>query len=494
MRRKIIISLIILVITILGGVGVWAYKTGKLAGLADIIQGNEVGVIVSVKYDDGKPGALVMLESCFLEKCKDWVCQTTTNTNEEGKAYFITDCSKNPDTPGCPGYSGPPAPEILYTKLRPVKDGYCSMPPFAMLRYADQISKLNYLDFVLKLDGRCGSAQGKSTISGFVYDNEITHYMPDEARRYEPIEGAKISIGGVSDGNERVSLNTMSKADGTFEINNVPAGVDYELICYKEGYGTYKKRASVVPNEQYFYNIGLELPPPQKDKFTLIGKLTKANSSDVIADASIRVSWTIAGTTFFSPESKSTTDQKYNIVVEDIPLKPEGANYYIYHISINHPEYEVLEQDIGFRIDELQYDREWGAWVWGRDFVLSSRPIFAVFGTVKEKLPEPNMPVEGATVIIELYKGTEPQRSYSAITDKNGSYLINNVAFNPYLLYYFKVEHHSYNKIKEGPQQFLTLPLMQNPDRAAIEKNFILMPGGIDCKKILGERCPACQR
>lgn len=507
MKKKLIISSIILgLIVLLTGL-FWAYKTGKLAGLADVLEQEQYdfGAIISVKYEDGTPAASVNVESCYLEKGKtDLVCQSANKTNPEGKIYYVADCSVKLD-PGCPGYSGPNPPEILYTNYRPIKNGYCSEPPYIMVKSVDNYSKINYLDFVLKQDGRCGSTiKDKSTISGFVYDNEITHYMPDETGRYTPIEGARISVGGVSSSNERVSLNTTSKADGTFEINNIPPGIDYDLLCSKDGYGTFKRRVNVAANEEYFYNIGLELPPPLKDKFTLLGKLVNAqNPNEVIADASAIISQTYAGTTYSYPSEKTTADPKINLIAKDIPLKaknaPDSYNppYYPYHILISHPEFEVREEDFGFRIEDLGYDKSRRAWVWYKEFSLIPRQTFKVFGNITESMPEPGLVVKDATVIVELYKGTEAQRSYTAKTDKKGNYIISDVAFNSYLLYYFKVEHLYYKKINQGPVQFTEIPkavIEDNHLEPALKKDFILNPGGIDCKKILGDRCPSCTK
>lgn len=454
MKKKIIISLIIVAVLLAGIVGVWAYKTGKFAGLADQIEQTQLGpgVHIQVKFKNGNPAINYSVRFQRKNESEPIIIVAPTKTDAQGYVHFspreyandyqvmvtyYADASVHP----CDYWD----PNKYYTVAQPSAFIAVTLP--------------------------CGDDSSpsplpieKASLNGYVFNDSD----PAKAR----IEGASVN---VYDWIQNRIANTTTNSNGEFEFKSISLTKSpYTLRVFKGGFNSWSGGINLQPGNNTA-NVGLteteQLPP--KDKFDLTGAIKDAKNGELIPDAKIQLSWTKSAVTYFKEDkSYESVDPRYNYSVTRIPIYDSlDPNAIPYDVKITHPDCDDYSSRIVVDPSRLTYiaGREDEAYYQDESFSLSCREKAAISGYITDS-SDPSLVIKGAKVMLAIEnEAQDPIEVFRAESNQNGFYILDNVPYYPQYNYHFVVREPNYNNLQ-------IISKLPPPKEGVIEQNFSLDP------------------
>jgi hypothetical protein len=471
MKKRLIISIIVVSVLILGLIGFWAYKTGKFAGLADQIRQTQLGpgVHIQVKFGNGNPAVNYYVRFARKSTTEPIKAIAPTNTDAQGYVHLGTREYAN-------DY------QIMVTYNADASAHPCDYWDPNKYYSVTQPSTL----FTVTLP--CGGGTGTATPSPDQGTANITGQVTDTSGKPTPKAYVWLQ---KENGSRIVNANTYTDDEGKYELLGVPADSNYLVKAIALGYseGTTAK-FNLIADQTATKNIRLSIRPTNKFDLRLeiyrVGDLALLGGVKVEVWSDTNPSRIFTVTSLDKIWGGGTYGPNTNAVVTDLDCaeynNPQGA-YWNYHVKITPPDDYYGDRAIhnfDFKAPtNLIYHSSINYLFYLITDSFYPVPKFTLLGRVTDSMT--GWPIEGSKIVL-LDKG-EADKKYSATTDEFGWYQINGIR-RISQTYSITVSAADY---KTHQEDFNTFSL---PD--AIRKDFVLEPIVTcePCESCEGGTCP----
>lgn len=329
MRKKLITGGIIFVVLLILGVGFWAYRSGKLAGLADVIKPSPTPTQVKINVKDNKGKNLPSTDiQMSIDNSYYQLIGQTDSVGNLSYPLYQQDGTKLYFKAFLPMHSSPSPGYETLTVNRSITTQY-----------------LNFVLTAISIPTGKGAINGKVTASG------------------KPLVQAQISLYTTS--NVATGNNDWTKDDGTYLLNSLNPGT-YNIAAFKSGYKENRKTSITVKADQITpidFNLDATASPspsssssaspspstqPDRNNFIFTAEVVDEGTQQLIKDVkvSIKISPAING----AVETTGTTKEnpidaaKYgnNNLWAKVPYPSDCYSYNTkYTVEFSHPAYET---------------------------------------------------------------------------------------------------------------------------------------------------------
>lgn len=438
MRKRVFTLVSIILATILITAAAWAIKSGKFAGLADVIA-NDKGVVVVVKDAQGNPAPNISIGVCSSTDGQSYSCSGLGATDSSGKYKHLY-------------HQGDPTFHSFKYSVNAIN--LCPEPkesnPILWSVFSSTLTTINF-----KLN-TCNTS-GKGGISGKVTDNN------------KAVSDADVGLYDSSGKHTGVLVSTRS--DGTYSMSNLdPANYTVKAwtgqgSSYKEGQAQTQVKANETTSNVNIVLKAKTAPtptpsetttpstPPDAETFSLVAEILDKDSGGKIAGAKVEVTPEQKPESGSSAESqdKAIDASKYdesNVKVDNIYFP--GWNFclnttYNYKLKITHPDYQTYETTFWCKGHVIGYS---GERLYKAGKIFLEQEIATIYGVAIDK--DTKQSIFQASVHLMIGGKTlldSDGGPIVAITDREGHYEFSELEPGHYTVYIFHRKYLDYGQI-----------------------------------------------
>jgi hypothetical protein len=433
MKKRVIFSIIGLMVVLLGATGVWAYRSGKLSGLADAVQGDSFrGVVISARDTSGQGVAGMLVRAYSADSTGTWQEASYLNGYTNSNGYFNIPAG----SPICTQ-----ATYITKFKFKGELSDYSVSPDFS-----PEISVANFCNSRTTIDftvSSSGSSDYNWAIYGTIYDTDTG----------SPISGANIAIQNAAGA---AIVAVKSKSSGTYDLRYAGSDSlsDAKLVAARSGYEGWERSISPKSSNTYNIDIGLKAlnlsPGFSQDTFKVYigvvnedGKWVGDVGVDITSDDIEGAWWGMTGTV----ASNSCEKGEANSVIMKLPL-PKSTNN-VYHFKGDLRTYNTkFDVNLDFDTSKVYFDSSANAYIYYEKVVWPNAEAdkFNLVGEIKDGVT--GKPIDGASISIDRVYHIEGRFYFNVgkkdLTGQNGKYQIKDLYKQLNYIYEIKIEHTDY--------------------------------------------------